>query len=133
VWALTLAAAAALGALLTVVGLRIHAAVQERQLQAAISHRDVRWAALVRFGADRVFKGTAGRLLGLNDGTTRFEPSRYDERNGAEALTLGPEDLRWLPGSSRDLLSGVRYRKVEIRVKDARHLAGVFSIVGDPS
>lgn len=132
-WALTLSGAAAVGALLAVVGLRIRAAVLERGLRAAVSRGDVRWGALVRFEADRVFKGASGRLLGLHDGTTRFEPSRYDERKGAEALTLEPHDLRWLPGSSRDLLSGVRYRTVEIRMKDARHLAGVFSIVGDPS
>jgi hypothetical protein len=80
-----------------------------------------------------VFKGASGQLLGRSDGTIRFEPSAHDRRRGVEVGNWTPDSVRWLPGESRDFLSGVHYRKVEIRIEDRTHGAGVFGVVGDPT
>lgn len=131
-WGLTLLAAAIVGGLATVAVLRARLAIQRRQLREAVGRGEFRWAARVRFGADHLFKGASGSLLGENDGTIRFEPSAHDKRRGIEASSMGSDSVRWLPGRSRDLLSGVKYRTIEIRVEGQTHIAAVFAVVGDP-
>lgn len=132
-WGLTLVGAAVVGGLVTIASFRIYRAAQYRRLRRTVARGELRWAALIRFGVDRVFKGPSGQLLGRNDGTIRFEPSAYDRRHGVKVGNWTSDNLRWLPGESRDFLSGVHYRKVEIRIDDRTQLAGVFAVVGDPT
>lgn len=132
-WGVTLLGAAVLGGVATIASFRVLRAVQIRQMRDAVGRGEVRWAARVRFGADRVFKGATGQLLGGNDGRIRFEPSERDQRRGVEVGDWAAENLTWLPGESRDFLSGVRCRKIEVRVDGRTHVAGVFGVVGDPT
>jgi hypothetical protein len=132
VWGLTLLVAAILGGVATIVSLRVVRAAQYRRMRHAVARGDFRWAARVRFGADRMYKGATGQLLGERDGTIRFEPSESDRRRGIEVGSWEPENLTWIPGESRERLSGVRCRKVEVRIDGRTHVAVVFGVVGDP-
>jgi hypothetical protein len=133
VWGLTLLCAALIGGLATIAFLRVYLAVQSRHLRDAVQRGDFIWAARVRFGVDHAFKGETGTILGTTDGRIRFEPSAHEKRRGIETRDLEPDSLRWLPGESRDLLSGVRYRKAEILIEGRTHTVGVFAVVGEPS
>ena len=127
-----------LGAVATVVGLRVAVSRRSKDLPSILTHDQADWVSMCRVakggrfldrGRSRRGKGPRAVLVARN-GELEWRPDEYELRHGDQPLSWSAEEVRCRRERRRRDITGISYAELVLVLPQGEVTLGLFNEVG---